>query len=206
MVLKENHIVAGTRDSTILSRKRFLTPPEMARLLDVAQQGSRGNKRPRNRVLSIRDTLMIRMAYIHGLRASELVGIQWNQIDLVRGTVHISRLKNGISTEHPLTAIELRALKRLRRLHPHSRFVFLSNRDAPMTRANFNLILSELGRLARFDFPLHPHMLRHACGYKLANDGRDTRSLQHYLGHRNIQSTVGYTQLNSNRFNGWWEC
>jgi site-specific recombinase XerD len=73
-----------------------------------------------------------------------------------------------------------------------------------MTRQNVNVLLAELGLQAGIEVPVHPHMLRHSTGYKLANEGRDTRSLQHYLGHRNIQSTVIYTQLNSNRFNGWW--
>lgn len=73
-----------------------------------------------------------------------------------------------------------------------------------MTRQNFHHFLAELGKEAGFEFPLHAHMLRHACGYKLANEGRDTRSLQHYLGHKNIQSTVVYTNMDSNRFNGWW--
>jgi type 1 fimbriae regulatory protein FimE len=97
-----------------------------------------------------------------------------------------------------------RALRRLRREHPNTRHVFISQRGAPMTRQNVNAMLADLGREAGIEVPVHPHMLRHSTGYKLANEGRDTRSLQHYLGHRNIQSTVRYTELNANRFNGWW--
>jgi integrase len=148
---------------------------------------------------------MILLAYHHGLRVSELVSLQWSAIDLVTGTLHVHRLKNGIDTTHPLTAKELRTLKQLCRASPNARFVFLSNRGTPMTRQNVNAMLSKLGKLAGIDVPVHPHMLRHSTGYALANQGRDTRSLQHYLGHRNIQNTVGYTQLNANRFNGWWK-
>ena len=82
--------------------------------------------------------------------------------------------------------------------------MFLCGRGTPMTRQNVNAFLSDLGRQAGFEFPLTPHMIRHSTGSKLANDGRDTRSIQHYFGHRNIQSTVIYTHLNANRFNGWF--
>ena len=95
-------------------------------------------------------------------------------------------------------------MRRLKRDHPNSRHVFLSNRGTPMTRQNVHAFLSDLGKQAGFEFPVHAHMLRHGCGMKLANDGRDTRSIQHYLGHRNIQTTVVYTHLNANRFNGWF--
>src|SRR5262249_42535563 len=105
---------------------------------------------------------------------------------------------------HPLSGSELRALRRLRREHPNTRHVFISQRGAPTTRQNVNAMLAALGRDAGIEVPVHPHMPRHSTGYKLANEGRDTRSLQHYLGHRNIQSTVRYTELDSSRFNGWW--
>jgi type 1 fimbriae regulatory protein FimB/type 1 fimbriae regulatory protein FimE len=138
------------------------------------------------------------------MRVSELTSLEWNALDLTTGTISLHRMKNGIPSTHPLTGTELRALRRLKREHPNGRHVFLSSRRTPMTRQNVNAFLSDLGKKAGFDFPVTPHMLRHACGYKLANDGRDTRSIQHYLGHRNIQSTVIYTHLNANRFNGWF--
>jgi type 1 fimbriae regulatory protein FimE len=165
----------------------------------------KSDKRSRNARQASRNALMVLLAYRHGLRVSELIGMQWNAIDLTIGSIHVHRAKNGIPTVHPLTAVELRALKRLRREQPHSRFVFLSRRGTPMTRQNFGVLLRELGERAGIEIPVHPHMLRHACGYKLANDGHDTRALQHYLGHRNIQNTVVYTTLNANRFNGWWK-
>ena len=84
-----------------------------------------------------------------------------------------------------------------------SRYVFMTERGAPMTPAGFRKMLSRLG--AKFHFSVHPHMLRHACGFKLANDGRDRRALQHYLGHKNIMHTVRYTELSLDRFKNFWE-
>jgi type 1 fimbriae regulatory protein FimE len=66
-------------------------------------------------------------------------------------------------------------------------------------------LVKRAGQNAGIDFSVHPHMLRHACGYKLANDGHDTRSVQHYLGHKNIQYTVRYTELAADRFKGFWK-
>ena len=68
----------------------------------------------------------------------------------------------------------------------------------------FRRMVVRLGESAKIPFPVHPHMLRHACGYKLANQGVDTRSLQHYLGHKNIQHTVRYSELSPNRFKDFW--
>ena len=174
----------------ILSNVRnYLLPSEVERLIKCAN--------PRNGA-------MILLAYRHGLRVSELVNLEWSQIDLTHGTIHVHRRKHGVDSTHPLSGSELRALRRLRREHPNTRHVFISQRGAPMTRQNVNAMLAALGREAGIEISVHPHMLRHSTGYKLANEGRDTRSLQHYLGHRNIQSTVRYTELNANRFNGWW--
>src|SRR5262249_10826038 len=95
---------------------------------------------------------------------------------------------------------EIRALRQLRRENLQSRYVFNTERGGPVTRAWFLKRVCRTGELAKLPFPAHPHMLRHACGFKLANDGVDTRALQHYLGHRNIMHTVRYTELRSDRF------
>ena len=105
----------------------------------------------------------------------------------------------------PLTDKEIRALRQQRRENLHSRFVFNTERGGPVTRAWFLKMVRRTGELARLPFPAHPHMLRHGCGFKLANDGVDTRALQHYLGHRNIMHTVRYTELRSDRFDGFWK-
>jgi type 1 fimbriae regulatory protein FimB/type 1 fimbriae regulatory protein FimE len=101
--------------------------------------------------------------------------------------------------------IEIRALRRLKREQIESRYVFVTERRAPMTAAGFRKMVARIGETGKFPFPVHPHMLRHACGYKLANDGQDTRAVQHYLGHKNIQHTVRYTELSPERFKSFWE-
>ena len=127
-------------------------------------------------------------------------------MDLVHGRLHVSRAKNGLPSVHPLTGTELRALRRLQREQGIAgRYVFLSERDAPMGPVGFRRLVQRPGDAAKLPFPIHPHMLRHACGYKLANQGVDTRSLQHYLGHKNIQHTVRYTELSPERFKDFWK-
>jgi Phage integrase family len=105
----------------------------------------------------------------------------------------------------PLRGPELRALRQLRREWPDSPYLFVSERKGPMTASNVRELVARTGLAARLPFPVHPHMLRHACGYKLANEGHDTRSLQHYLGHKNIAHTVRYTDLAPARFKGFLE-
>ena len=116
----------------------------------------------------------------------------------------MARLKNGSPSVHPIRGPELRALRRVRRDYAEGPYVFVTERGGPMTDSNVRKMIARAGRLARLGFPVHPHMLRHACGYKLANDGHDTRAIQAYLGHRNITHTVRYTELAPQRFNGFW--
>jgi type 1 fimbriae regulatory protein FimB/type 1 fimbriae regulatory protein FimE len=146
-----------------------------------------------------------RRAFRHGLRASELCSLRWEQVDLIHGRLHVARAKNGMPSVHPLTGAELRALRRLQREQEPGRYVFMSERGAPMTPDGFKKFIGRLAAAARMPFSIHPHMLRHACGYKLANQGVDTRSLQHYLGHKNIQHTVRYTELSPDRFRDFWK-
>jgi len=119
--------------------------------------------------------------------------------------LHVNRAKNGSPSVHPLAGLELRALCRLKRESPETPFVFVSERGSPFTTAGFRKMVARLGAAAGFNYAVHPHMLRHACGYKLANDGVDTRTLQHYLDHKNIQHTVRYTELSPHRFKGFWK-
>jgi len=96
---------------------------------------------------------------------------------------------------------EMRALRRLKReQEPKSTWVFTSERGDAFTAAGFARMIERAGVEATLAFKAHPHMLRHACGYALANRGHDTRALQAYLGHRNIQHTVRYTELSPARF------
>src|SRR5262249_22195508 len=133
-----------------------------------------------------RDATMILVAYRHGLRASEVCDLQWQHIELSEGRLHVHRVKNGISSIHPIRGDELRALRKLRRHYPRDAYLFVSERGGPISPVGFHRLIQRLGEVAKMPFPIHPHMLRHACGFKLANDGHDTRALQHYLGHKNI--------------------
>ena len=148
---------------------------------------------------------MVLVAYRHGLRASELVDLRWDQIEFASGTLHVRRVKQGTRSTHPILGDELRALRRLKReQEPKSPFVFTSERDAPFSTAGFARMIERAGSEAKLAFKPHPHMLRHACGFALANKGHDTRALQAYLGHRNIQHTVRYTELSPARFRDFW--
>jgi type 1 fimbriae regulatory protein FimE len=147
---------------------------------------------------------MILLAYRHGFRVAELCGLRWDQMDLSQGFVHVQRIKRGLPSVHPLRGPEIRALRRLKREMSPSPYVFTTERGGPMTTAGFRKMLARTGLASALTFPVHPHMLRHACGYKLANDGQDTRAIQLYLGHRNIQHTVRYTLLRADRFKHFW--
>jgi type 1 fimbriae regulatory protein FimB/type 1 fimbriae regulatory protein FimE len=152
-----------------------------------------------------RDATMILVAYRHGLRVSELVDLRWDQIDFHRATLAVRRVKQGSPSTHPIQGDELRALRRLQReQEPKSPFVFTSERGAPFGPTGFARLVERAGIAAKLGFKVHPYMLRHACGFALANKGHDTRALQAYLGHRNIQHTVRYTELSPDRFKDFW--
>ena len=183
------------RRNTEVRSREYLTQAEVDKLIAAAGDNRNGH----------RDATMILAAYRHGLRAAELVALRWDAIDFAHGQVHVSRAKNGSPSVHPLAGVELRALRRLKRdQDPASPFVFTSERGAPFTTAGFRKMVARLGKAAGFDFPVHPHQLRHACGFQLANQGTDTRTLQAYLGHKNIQHTVRYTELAPTRFKNLW--
>ena len=176
--------------------REHLTPAEIERLIAAARRlGRHGD----------RDAAMILLAYRHGLRVSELVGLRREQVDLQQGLLHVHRRKSGLASTHPLRGPELRALRKVLRDYPETAYVFVSERRAPMTAATFRKLLARAGDVARVGMPIHPHMLRHSTGFKLANDGQDTRAIQHYLGHKNIQYTALYTQLAPDRFNDFWK-
>ncbi len=151
-----------------------------------------------------RDALMITTAFRHGLRCAELVDLTWDQVDFDAGKLHVRRVKNSSPSTHMLQGDELRAFRRLKReQRPPSPFVFTSERGAPCTTAGFRKMLARLGVVAGIGFPIHPHMLRHGTGFKLANDGVDTRAIQDYLGHKSITNTVRYSRLSPERFKGF---
>src|SRR5450756_2341091 len=178
-----------------LRTHEYLTEAEVERLLTAANGNRWGH----------RDATMVLVSYRHGLRVSELVDLRWDQVEFATAALHVRRVKQGTPSTHPIRGDELRALRRLQpEQEPKSPFVFTSERGAPFTTAGFARMIERAGTEAKLGFKVHPHMLRHACGYKLANDGHDTRALQAYLGHRNIQHTVRYTEMSPTRFKDFW--
>jgi type 1 fimbriae regulatory protein FimB len=178
--------------------KNFLTEAEMGNFLKAARKGRH----------NIRNFAMLLLAFRHGLRVSELINMRMAEVDLDTGRLFVRRLKGSLSTSQPLEGDEIRALRawlRQRTDAPccNSPLVFVSERG-PMTRQAFNYICAEVGKRARLTIKVHPHMLRHSCGFALANKGRDTRLIQDYLGHRNLRNTEIYTRTASVRFEGLW--
>lgn len=183
------------RPNKELRTREYLTPAEAERLIAAAGASGRYHRR---------DQTLVMLMYRHGLRVSEAVSLRWEQADLKTGLLHVTRLKNGVPSTHPLRGPELRALRQLRRDWPDSPYLFVTERGGPMTSSNVRKLVTRASQAANLPFPAHPHMLRHACGFKLANDGHDTRALQHYLGHKNITHTVRYTELAPDRFKTFW--
>jgi len=170
--------------------REHLTEAEVERLIEATT--------------SHRYATMVLLAFRHGLRASELVDLRWDQVDFDLGLLHVRRAKAGTPATHPLTGRELRALRRLQRETGPATHLFMSERKAPTSVDGFQKMVERLSTRAKLGFPVHAHMLRHACGFKLANDGVDTRTLQAYLGHKSISNTVRCTELATGRFRNLW--
>ena len=191
----ENRTVGPRRPrNSALRTREHLTTDEVERLIEAAKNNRYGH----------RDALMVLLAFRHGLRSGEVCDLRWEQVDFKTASLHVRRLKNGTPSTHPLTGRELRALRRHQRESTRSPFVFVSERDAPLSGPGFSRMVERAAASASLGIKAHAHMLRHACGYKLANDGHDTRSLQAYLRHRNIQNTTRYTALAPDRFRTFW--
>ena len=173
--------------------REHLTQREVEKLIAAAK----GNR------YGVRDATMILICFRHGLRASELCELQWTDVEFETATLHIRRAKGGTTTTHPLLGDELRVLRALKR-EAKSVFIFVSERGAPFTVSGLQKLVERAGNVAKIGFKVHPHMLRHSTGFVLANKGTDTRTLQAYLGHRSIQSTVRYTELAPGRFKNLW--
>ena len=176
--------------------REYLTPAEVTQLMQAARHVGRHGHR---------DTTLILLMYRHGLRVSEVSRLGWDAIDLKTALLHVRRLKRGVAATHPLHGPELRALRKLQHASPELPYVFLSERGSPLSDRTIRHILLRAGLNAQLPFPVHPHMLRHACGFYLANKGIDTRAIQQYLGHRHIQHTVRYTELAPQRFRDFWD-
>jgi integrase len=177
-----------------LRTREHFTLDEVEALMEAAKGNRYGH----------RDATMILLAFRHGLRASEVCDFRWDQVDFSGAVLHVRRVKNGTPSTHPIQGDELRALRRLQRESATSPFVFVSERGSPFTTAGFARMIERAAAGAGLELKAHPHMLRHACGYALANKGHDTRAIQGWLGHRSITSTAVYTALAPNRFKDFW--
>ena len=173
--------------------REYLTEIEVEKVMKAAKSNRHGQ----------RDSTLILIKYRHGLRVSELVALQWSDIEFETGTMHVGRVKGGVTRTHPLLGDEMRALRALKR-DANTPFVFVTERGGPFTVSAVQKMVATAGVNAGLPFQIHPHMLRHATGFALANKGVDTRTLQGYLGHRSIQSTVIYTELAPGRFKNIW--
>ncbi len=182
----------------MIQDRKHLVAAEVERLLEAAKSG-------RN---AARDRCFLLLMFRHGLRVSEACGLQLSHVDTESRILHVSRMKKGLSTTHPLRADEVRAIKawiaERARMKPKTNDFFISNRRGPLSRKTAWLAIRNYGEIAGLSLPAHPHMLRHACGFALADQGADTRLIQDYLGHRNIQHTVIYTAANPARFERLW--
>ena len=181
-----------------MNARKHLTATEVGRLI-AAVKGSRNEAR---------DRCLLLLMFRHGLRVSEACGMTLSHVNLENRILHVGRLKNGLSTTHPLRSEELRSikawLKRREAMAADSDVLFLSERRQPLNRRTVWSLVRFYGKLAGLGVDVHPHMLRHACGFALADQGADTRLIQDYLGHRNIQHTVLYTATNPARFEKLW--
>ncbi|WP_261119694.1 tyrosine-type DNA invertase [Serratia quinivorans] len=183
-----------------MSKRLYLTYREVQHIF----QATAGAKH------AIRDRCMILMCFIHGFRVSELIGIQTTDIDFLSSKIYVRRLKGGLSTTHPLQLRESELLhtwmtKRRDYDKKQNDWLFISTTGGQVSRQTFYNKLNHYGQLAGIPVRAHPHMLRHACGYELAEQGLDTRLIQDYLGHRNIRHTVHYTASNAARFANAWQ-
>jgi site-specific recombinase XerD len=175
--------------------REYLRPYEVEAMIHAARKVGRHR---------VRDSAIILLMFRHGLRTAELVALKWSQIDLTGGYIEVHRVKQGHDSIHPLRSSELRALRQIQRDYPETQYVFVSERKAPLSTRTIRHIIARAGLLANISEPVHPHQLRHACGYYLASAGHDTRAIQDYLGHKNIHHTVRYTQMSPNRFETFW--
>jgi type 1 fimbriae regulatory protein FimB len=192
------HSVIKNEKTVDAQAKNFLSEAEVGSFLKAARKGRHG----------VRNFAMMLLSYRHALRVSELVGTRLGDIDLDTGRLFVRRCKGSLSTSQPMDGDEVRAMRAWLRKRdegpcPNSPLVFLSERG-PMTRQAVNYAVAGIGRQAGLPLKVHPHMLRHSCGYALANRGCDTRLIQDYLGHRNIRHTQLYTRTAAVRFEGLW--
>jgi integrase len=192
--LKTTSPIRTTNNKDVRVRE-YLTSDEIDQLIAALRKKSRNPNR---------DACLVTMMFRHGLRVGEAVHLKWDQVDFKDSTLRVNRLKGSKDSVHPIPGAELRLLRKLER-EKNSRYIFLSERKSPLTTQAVYRMLRNVEQDLKWDFPIHPHMLRHSCGYYLANQGHDTRAIQMYMGHSSINNTVLYTQLTGDQFKNFWK-
>ena len=192
---KLRNVPPGRAKNVDLRSREYLLPEEVAA---IVKEAGKVGRHP------VRDRTIILAMYRHGLRVSELIDLKWDQVDFRNAGLHVRRLKSGTPSVQPIKGDELRLLRKVKREYD-SKFVFVSERGLPLSRSAIAAVVKRAAERAEIELKVHPHMLRHACGYYLANKGVDTRTIQAYLGHKAIQHTVRYTELAPGRFEDLWD-
>ena len=188
-------VAPGRKPNAELRTREHLTPAEVEKLIKAAKAGRHGH----------RDATMVLVAYRHGLRAAELCDLRWEQVDMGRNAcLHVRRVKGGTPALTQFRVMSCAHCVSYAASIPTAITFFAANAAGPFTEDGYNRQIKRIGTAAKLPFPIHSHMLRHACGYALANKGHDTRRLQAYLGHKNIQHTVRYTALSPAPFKDFW--
>lgn len=182
----------GRAKNIELRSRTYLNLAEINELLLAAQARGRHTER---------DYALLLLMFRHGLRVSEAIALRWDAISFDDRKISINRIKGSLSGAHPLQADEIEALKALKARGYDSRALFVSERGGKLSRHAVGKMIAKATELAGLGIKTHPHMLRHSCGYHLANQGIDTRLIQEWLGHKDIKNTVEYTKLNTERFN-----
>lgn len=179
-------------ESGKVKQRTYLTSNEVDRLIEGAATTGRYPKR---------DALIISMLFRHGLRSVELTDLRWDHVQFDRAMLHVERAKNSDDSRQPIKGDELRQLRAMKN-KSKTIFVFTTERGEQMSTRNVRAIVARAAAKANLDVNVHAHMLRHACGFHLANNGTPTRTIQSYLGHKNIMHTVIYTKLSDSAFKG----
>jgi site-specific recombinase XerD len=186
-------VESSNTESPQVRNRDYLRPDEANRLIEACGKTGRNQHR---------DKTLVRLIYRHGLRAIEACSVRWTDLDLDSEgpkTFHVRRVKGSADSKHHLDRDEVNALRKLRDAADSSPYVFTSERGGRISPDMVARIVERAGETAKLGFHIHPHMLRHSAGHMLADEGHDTRLIQDFLGHMNIQNTVRYTKLSEKR-------